>query len=90
MKKLEFFLQPLVADNTFLASKSPNPKNHTQTAILQQWIVQFTQTKHQNLSVSILLTLVDSKNVQNIKKKIQKSFDKIQFFHFFQTFDFRP
>ena len=55
-----------MADNTFCASKSLNPKNHSQTAITQQWIVQFTQTKYQNLPLNILFTLLDSNNVQKI------------------------
>ncbi len=30
------FLHPLMVDNTFCASDSPNPKNHSQTGITQQ------------------------------------------------------
>ncbi len=71
-------------DNTFCVWNSPNPKNHTQTAITQQWIVRFTQTKHQNLPLNILFTLMDSNNVHKSKKKLKKSFAKSQFFHLFQ------
>ncbi len=69
-EKIRNFFQPLVADNTYLASESPNPKNCTQTAKTQQWIVWFTQTKYHNLPLSILFTLLDSNNAQNIWKKI--------------------
>ncbi len=70
--KRKIFLQSLVAKNTFLASESPNPKNSTWTAITQQWIVQFTQTKQQNLPLNILFSLLDSNNIQNIKKMFEK------------------
>ena len=55
-----------MVDNTFCASNSLNPKNDSWTAITQQWIIQFTQTKHQNLPLNILFTPLDSNDVQNI------------------------
>ncbi len=92
MEKIGFFFwHPLVVDNTCCASNSPNPKNHSQTAITQQWIVWFTQTKHQNLPLNIPFTLLDSSNVQKILKRINKeSFEKSQFFHFFKLLTSDP
>ncbi len=87
MKKLRMFFLPLKADNTFHASKSPNCKNYTQTAITQQWMIQFTQTKHKNLPLNILCTLLTPIVSKKSKKIIIiNSFENIQFFHFFSNF----
>ncbi len=68
-KNWKICLQPLAADNTFFGYESQNLKNSTQTAITQQCLVWFTQTKHQNLPLSIHFTLLDSSKVQKFLEK---------------------
>ncbi len=46
--------------NTFSGCETPNTKNHTQTAITQQYLIK-SQTKHQNLPQNILFTLIRSR-----------------------------
>ncbi len=59
--------------NYFWLTNAWEPKSQTitlgQPFITQQYIVQFTQTKYQNLPLSILFTLLDSNKAQKIFKK---------------------
>ncbi len=66
MGKIGIFFTPTYGWQHILCLQQP--KNHSQIAITQQWIARFTQTKHQNLPLNILFTLLDFSNIQKIWK----------------------
>ncbi len=91
VKKWDFFYTHLWLTTHFVPPIAQIPKNYNQTAITKQWIVWFTQTKHKNLLLNILFTLLDSNNVQKIWKNNKKiHLKKVNSFTFFKLLTLGP
>ncbi len=70
IKKLDFFAAAFGLQHISWLQEPRSQKNHTHTAVTQQCLVWFTQTKYQNLPLSILFTPRDFNRVQIIFKNM--------------------